>query len=273
MEQAILENDEIQNSSNLVGMENDIANILNLFSSSQLLDWNCDYLLSLEEEVLLSNLVQDWEIAKIEMEKWWKETDFLKRKIEIGKLAINIFIVANQWLVCKIAKELTGKKNPPDDIIQEGTMWVIKAAKRLDNSKWYRFATYSSWRIKQHIILSIKKNKTIIAPVNVSWDSSTLKKMLKDNNLKAEKISSKDIDKLVKIGVFKREYILDLISVIKNENLLSLDWKNNEGVNVIYNKMSDKKNGPEENYFENQKNKRVPAAKNVFLLIIELFQS
>gem|GEM_PF-4335264 len=38
MEQAILENDEIQNSSNLVGMENDIANILNLFSSSQLLD-------------------------------------------------------------------------------------------------------------------------------------------------------------------------------------------------------------------------------------------
>gem|GEM_PF-5213536 len=91
--------------------------------------------------------------------------------------------------------------------------------------------------------------------------------MLKDNNLKAEKISSKDIDKLVKIGVFKREYILDLISVIKNENLLSLDWKNNEGVNVIYNKMSDKKNGPEENYFENQKNKRV--RNNVKKLFLE----
>ena len=218
---------------------NEIGKILNLFPSKEELNGKSNYLLSLDEEKILSNLVQDWE----------------KAKIEIGKLAINIFIVANKWLVRSIANRFSNWKKPSEDFIQEWTMGVIRATKTFDGTIWNKFSTYATWWIKQHIIKFLQEDRPIHISSQLSQDIFTFRKILYDYNLKLSKLSEKDIDNIVSIWIYNKKYIMKLLKIINSENLLSMDWENEEWDSMLHNTLHDGKNSPEETYLENQTNK------------------
>ena len=75
-------------------------------------------------------------------------------------------IQANLRLVVSIAKKYIGQGVLFMDLVQEGSLGLIKAAEKFDYSKNFRFSTYATWWIKQTIIRAISNNsKAIRVPV------------------------------------------------------------------------------------------------------------
>ena len=77
-------------------------------------------------------------------------------------------IQANLRLVVSIAKKYTGQGVLFMDLVQEGSMGLIKAANRFDYKKGFKFSTYATWWIRQTIVRAIANNaKVIRIPVHM----------------------------------------------------------------------------------------------------------
>lgn len=91
----------------------------------------------------------------------------LARRIKKGdSRARKKMVQANLRLVVNIAKRYSYTGVPMLDLIEEGNIGLIKATKKYDPKKGYRFSTYAAWWIKQYIMRAIaNQGKTIRVPV------------------------------------------------------------------------------------------------------------
>ena len=108
------------------------------------------------------------EIGKIPLLTAERET-YLAEQITLGnKEAKDELIEANLRLVVSIAKRHVGKGMYFLDLIQEGTLGLIKAVEKFDYSKGYKFSTYATWWIRQAITRAIADQaRTIRIPVHM----------------------------------------------------------------------------------------------------------
>ncbi len=103
-----------------------------------------------------------------------KEEKVLGKEIKEGKknesdIAKRKLIQANLRLVVSIAKKYIGQGVLFMDLVQEGSVGLIKAAEKFDYSKNCKFSTYATWWIKQTIMRAIANNsKTIRIPIHMS---------------------------------------------------------------------------------------------------------
>lgn len=95
---------------------------------------------------------EEQELGKIIMEG--DETTSLKAKKKL--------VQANLRLVVSIAKKYTGQGVLFMDLVQEGSLGLIKAANRFDYSKGFKFSTYATWWIRQTIVRAIANNSKVI---------------------------------------------------------------------------------------------------------------
>ncbi len=97
----------------------------------------------------------------------------LGRKIQEGsprerEIAKRELIQANLRLVVSIAKKYIGQGILFMDLVQEGSLGLIKAAEKFDYRKNFKFSTYATWWIKQTIIRAISNHsRTIRIPVHM----------------------------------------------------------------------------------------------------------
>ena len=97
----------------------------------------------------------------------------LGRKIQEGtkiekEKAIKELVQANLRLVVSIAKKYIGQGVLFMDLVQEGSLGLIKAAEKFDYKKNFKFSTYATWWVKQTIIRAISnQSKTIRIPVHM----------------------------------------------------------------------------------------------------------
>ncbi len=97
----------------------------------------------------------------------------LGRLIQEGNInerndAMKKLVQANLRLVVSIAKKYIGQGVLFMDLVQEGSMGLIKAAEKFDYKKNFKFSTYATWWIKQTIIRAISNHsRTIRIPVHM----------------------------------------------------------------------------------------------------------
>lgn len=110
------------------------------------------------------------EIGKIKLLKSEEEKDLGRLiKEQNCDIAKRKLIQANLRLVVSIAKKYVGQGVLFMDLVQEGSIGLIRAAEKFDYSKNFKFSTYATWWIKQSIIRAIANNsKSIRIPVHMA---------------------------------------------------------------------------------------------------------
>ncbi|MBQ7286509.1 MAG: sigma-70 family RNA polymerase sigma factor [Candidatus Gastranaerophilales bacterium] len=121
------------------------------------------------------------DISKIKLLKKEEEREIGKTIKEGAKkealIARKKLIQANLRLVISIAKRYTGQGILFMDLVQEGSLGLIKAANRFDYKKGFKFSTYATWWIKQTIIRAIANNsRSIRIPVHMGDKIRNLKR-------------------------------------------------------------------------------------------------
>ena len=109
------------------------------------------------------------EIGDIPLLTREEEVELAKRVLEGDEQAKDKLLQANLRLVVSIAKKYAGRDMQLSDLIQEGTLGLIKAIEKFDYTKGFKFSTYATWWIRQAITRSIAdQSRTIRVPVHVA---------------------------------------------------------------------------------------------------------
>jgi RNA polymerase primary sigma factor len=87
-----------------------------------------------------------------------KEEEELARRIATGdKIAISHLVNANLRFVISVAKQYQIESIPLCDLINEGNIGLIKAAKKFDSTRGFKFITFAVWWVRQAIMTAIEE--------------------------------------------------------------------------------------------------------------------
>lgn len=154
-------------------------------------------LLRAEEEIELARKIADLleleriqeklsdQLGRFPSDQEWAEAvgvgyPQFKRRLYLARKAKDKMVQSNLRLVVSIAKKYMNRGLSFQDLIQEGSLGLIRAAEKFDHEKGYKFSTYATWWIRQAITRAIAdQSRTIRLPVHLYETISRIKKTTK----------------------------------------------------------------------------------------------
>jgi RNA polymerase primary sigma factor len=204
----------------LIDLEDEITRSKDSNMGSDLLTM---YLKSLSEIKLLT---KDEEIElsrRITMAKDSEDEEIIK----LGKEARVKMIESNLRLVVSVAKKYFFNDTLFMDLIQDGTMGLMKAVDRFEADRGYKFSTYATWWIRQSITSAIPNNyRTIRLPVFIHDAIRRVKKVRREYLYQYGE--EPDTEKILKIARISKNTLA--ILNLYDDHVFSLDKKINKNV-------------------------------------------
>ncbi len=122
-------------------------------------------LLTTEQEQHLARTIADGIRAASELTNGAADTEHsrqLRARIEAGNDARQRMAAANLRLVVSIAKRYRDRGLPLLDLIQEGSLGLLRAIEKFDVEKGYKFSTYATWWIKQALSRALADQSRLV---------------------------------------------------------------------------------------------------------------
>tara|TARA_Y100001968_G_scaffold332819_1_gene392493 strand:- start:1883 stop:2881 length:999 start_codon:yes stop_codon:yes gene_type:complete len=204
-------------------------------------------LLSHEEEITLGRQVQ--ELMKIEKSELELESNLgekpslevlssdlglsplqVKRKLKNGNRAKERMVSANLRLVVSVAKKYTKRNMELLDLIQEGTIGLVRGVEKFDPTRGYKFSTYAYWWIRQGITRAIaEKSRSIRLPIHITEMLNKLKKGQRE--LSQELSRTPSLSELANYVDMPESDVKDLMS--RASQPVSLETKVGDGEDTV----------------------------------------
>lgn len=172
-------------------------------------------------KIKLLNTKEEKALGKQIKEGQPTQSDIAKRKL----------VQANLRLVVSIAKKYIGQGVLFMDLVQEGSLGLIKAAEKFDYSKNFKFSTYATWWIKQTIIRAISNHsRTIRIPVHMTDKIRKFKRMYATLSFE---LGREPTDKEIaeKLGMTSKQILSIKKAIIKEP--ISLETPVTDDLNVV----------------------------------------
>lgn len=184
------------------------------------------------------------DISKVDMVTAEEETALAQRIRRGDQSAVERLTKANLRFVVSVAKQYQFQGLSLSDLINEGNMGLIRAAKKFDETKGFRFISYAVWWIRQSIMQALADQSRIVRiPLNKVGLSSKVNKAAQqlEQNFEreptAEEISEYldiDLDEVSSTMNFNNRHLsIDspigedgdgtMIDVLENENVDAVD--------------------------------------------------
>ena len=96
-----------------------------------------------------------------------EEVELVRRARRGDEAAMGRLVSANLRFVVAVAKEFKGSGQPLNELISDGNLGLLEAARRFDEGRGFKFITYAVWWIRQSIRKSLaERRRTVAAPSN-----------------------------------------------------------------------------------------------------------
>lgn len=140
-------------------------------------------LLTAEGEVALAKRMEAGQLAKDQLGEYGNSLPAddrfsLQAIIEDGDQAQEHLVRANSRLVISVAKKYIGRGVPFLDLIQEGNIGLIRAARKFEYQRGHKFSTYATWWIRQAVSRAVAdQGRTIRVPVHMGDQINKLRRV------------------------------------------------------------------------------------------------
>jgi len=181
------------------------------------------------------------DVRKSELLSPEEEVDLAIKIKEGDDLAIDKLVESNLKFVISIAKEYQGQGLSLSDLISEGNFGLVKAAKRYDHTRGFRFISYAVHWVKQSIMQSLNDNsRTIRIPSNVIGKISQTKKQIESFEFENEREPTNE-------ELMENENFVNLFSL---PSCGSLNEFINDDSGELYEILEDKNSLKDESFYD-----------------------
>lgn len=157
----------------------------------------------------------------------------LARKIKKGDLkALEKLTKANLRFVVSVAKQYQNQGLSLPDLINEGNLGLIKAAKKYDETRGFKFISYAVWWIRQSIMQAISEQSRIVrVPINQMGVIHKMRKVVQQFEQEYQRLPS--IDEIAEQIDLPKEKIVEIMSMITKKISMDAPISTNDDGNLL----------------------------------------
>ena len=157
----------------------------------------------------------------------------LARKIKKGDVkALEKLTKANLRFVVSVAKQYQNQGLSLPDLINEGNLGLIKAAKKYDETRGFKFISYAVWWIRQSIMQAISEQSRIVrVPINQMGVIHKMRKVVQQFEQECQRLPS--IDEIAEQIDLPKEKIVEIMSMITKKISMDAPISTNDDGNLL----------------------------------------